>query len=80
MSESVSVAEAKRHFSELLRRVGDGEEFVVTSHGRPVAQIGPPRVPGAARRRAAIERILELRKGNRLDGLTIREMIDEDRR
>ena len=41
MRRSISAAEANRGFSELLRRVREGQQFVVTSHGRPVAQIAP---------------------------------------
>jgi prevent-host-death family protein len=34
--------EAKSHFSELLRRVTrEGEKFVVTVRGKPVAVLGP---------------------------------------
>jgi prevent-host-death family protein len=38
---AVSAAEANREFSALLRRVREGQSFVVTSHGRPVARIVP---------------------------------------
>lgn len=45
----VPVAEAKAKFSEMLRRAGEGEEIVVTSHGRPVARIVPPEAPRPSR-------------------------------
>lgn len=45
----VPVAEAKAKFSEMLRRAGEGEEIVVTSHGRPVARIVPPEAPRPTR-------------------------------
>jgi prevent-host-death family protein len=38
----VSTAEAKNRFSELIRFVEDGEQVIITRHGRPVAQIAPP--------------------------------------
>lgn len=38
----MSVAEAKRRFSELLDRVASGERFVVTRRGRPAAALCPP--------------------------------------
>lgn len=41
MDEVVSVAEANRNFSRILRRVRDGHNYVVTSHGRPVARLIP---------------------------------------
>lgn len=41
MSKHIGAAEANRQFSELLRQVGEGETFVITSHGKPVAEIRP---------------------------------------
>ena len=41
MDETVSAAEANRNFSQILRGVREGQTYVVTSHGRPVARIGP---------------------------------------
>ena len=38
----IGTAEAKNRFTELLRIVEDGEQVVITRHGRPVAQITPP--------------------------------------
>ena len=35
----VSVAEAKAHLSELLDRVEQGEEIVITRRGKPVAKV-----------------------------------------
>lgn len=43
--ETVSAAEANRQFSRLLREVKQGKTYIVTSHGRPVAQIAPPEEP-----------------------------------
>lgn len=31
--------EARTHFSDLLRRVSSGEEFLVTTRGKPVARL-----------------------------------------
>lgn len=41
MDKAVSAVEANRRFSQLLRSVRDGDSYVVTSHGRPVARIIP---------------------------------------
>jgi prevent-host-death family protein len=41
MDKLVSAAEANRRFSRILREVGEGRSYVVTSHGRPVARIVP---------------------------------------
>ena len=46
----VSTAEAKNRLSELIRAVEDGEQVVITRHGRPVAQLArPPVEPRKAR-------------------------------
>jgi prevent-host-death family protein len=37
----VSVAEAKNRLPELIRAMEDGEEVIITRHGKPVAQIAP---------------------------------------
>jgi len=41
MEEAVSAADANRRFSVLLRGVREGNSYVVTSHGKPVARILP---------------------------------------
>jgi len=41
MERSISAADANRNFSTLLREVRDGDSFLVTSHGKPVARIVP---------------------------------------
>jgi prevent-host-death family protein len=40
MSE-IGAYEAKTHLSKLLERVEKGESFVITRHGRAVAELGP---------------------------------------
>nr|WP_292230726.1 type II toxin-antitoxin system Phd/YefM family antitoxin [Mesorhizobium sp.] len=37
----MSAADANRRFSHILRAVREGQSYVVTSHGRPVARIVP---------------------------------------
>lgn len=41
MDEAVSAADANRRFSHILRGVREGNSYVVTSHGKPVARILP---------------------------------------
>lgn len=41
MEKAISAAEANRRFSEVLRGVREGQSYVVTSHGKPVAKISP---------------------------------------
>jgi prevent-host-death family protein len=40
--ESVGTAEAKRRFSELVDRVGEGERILVSRRGRPAVALVPP--------------------------------------
>lgn len=57
MTKHIGAAEANRTFSDLLRKVGDGETFVITSHGKPVAEIRPAS-PVTPEQRAARKRLL----------------------
>jgi prevent-host-death family protein len=38
---SVGLFEAKTHLSEIIRRVVDGEMFIITVRGEPVAELRP---------------------------------------
>lgn len=40
---SLTATEVARRFSEVISRVGDGEEIEVVRNGVPVAQLGPAR-------------------------------------
>jgi len=53
----VAVRELKDRLSELLRRAEAGEEIVVTSHGRPVARLGPVEPFAAANAAEALRRL-----------------------
>ncbi|BAV52313.1 prevent-host-death family protein [Mesorhizobium loti] len=61
MEEAVSAADANRKFSHILRGVREGQSYVVTSHGRPVARIVPAdqQEGVASRSRAALLSRLE---------------------
>ena len=59
MPTQIGSFEAKTKFSELLRKVGQGERFTVTLRGRPVARLEPILDHGisAEEREAAFERL-----------------------
>jgi prevent-host-death family protein len=60
---SVTAREANQGFSELLSKVEEGEEVVITKRGRPVAVMSPYRRPEITpERRRAIEKVIELTK------------------
>lgn len=69
---TISVAEAKNRFSELLARVELGEEIAVTRHGKPVARLIAAQPFDAqaqkARVREALDRLAELRRSVVLEG------------
>lgn len=78
MSERVVGAfEAKTHLSALLERVAQGEEIVITRHGRPIARLLPAvrPTPHAA---AAAERLLEIGRSQQL-GFDWQGLRDEGR-
>jgi prevent-host-death family protein len=78
MSFSVGIYEAKNKLSELLDRVALGETIIVTRHGKDVALLTPVHARRASGQQA-IERLRQLRRGSRLNGLKIRDLRDEGR-
>lgn len=81
--ETVGTFEAKTHLSDLLDRVARGESFVITKHGRPIAQLAPidAATKNRVRERAkAIEALRRYKRHKLPKGVTIRDLIDEGRR
>lgn len=78
--KTVGAFEAKTHLNKLLERVSKGETIQITRRGIPVAKL----VPADEEQKPDLQKIgreiREIRKGIRLKGLTIRELIDEGRR
>ncbi|HXS75008.1 MAG TPA: type II toxin-antitoxin system prevent-host-death family antitoxin [Terracidiphilus sp.] len=59
----VSTAEAKNRLTELIRSVEAGERIVITRHGKPVAQIGPPPTEVRRARLGGMRKRIHLRPG-----------------
>ena len=76
----VGAYEAKTHLAQLLKRVSRGERITITKHGVPVAMLVPAAAAGARPVAETIAGLRRLRAGHRLDGLRLRDMIDEGRR
>lgn len=76
----VGAYEAKTHLSQLLDRVAKGERITITRHGVPVADLVPvdPRPHGSISE--TIAALKEFRRGQRLEGDSLRDMIEEGRR
>lgn len=77
---SIGAYEAKTHLPRLLDEVAKGERITITKHGHPVAVLVPPDAVGVRDVDAVMDRFRELRKGVRLDGLSIKDLINEGRR
>ncbi|MEK7407453.1 MAG: type II toxin-antitoxin system prevent-host-death family antitoxin [Acidobacteriota bacterium] len=76
----VGAFEAKTYLPALLARVAKGERITITKHGVPVAMLVPVAAAPAQSPRELIGKLRELRKGNRLGGISIRALIEEGRR
>jgi len=77
--EAVGAYEAKTHLPRLLDDVAAGKSVVITKHGVPVARLVPARQQVAAPQEI-IDALRETRRGVRLDGLSLRDLISEGRR
>ncbi|MFO8058234.1 MAG: type II toxin-antitoxin system prevent-host-death family antitoxin [bacterium] len=77
--ESVGAYEAKTHLAQLLERVAKGEKITITRHGRPVAVLQPSDSSKKAPVGEVIDQLKQFRSRHRLDGLSLREMIEEGR-
>jgi antitoxin (DNA-binding transcriptional repressor) of toxin-antitoxin stability system len=76
----VGVSEARSCWDALLRRVFGGETVHITRRGRLVAKLVPADFRERVDLKKVVEEIRELRKGASLGTMTIRELIEEDRR
>jgi prevent-host-death family protein len=78
--KEVGSYEAKTHLPELLNQVLKGEKITITKHGVPIAILVPVSESKSTDINQAITRIKQLRKKLSLDGLSIRDLINEGRR
>ena len=78
--DKIGAYEAKTHLPKLLDRVSKGERITITRHGVPVAVLLPPECRQKSDPVKIIRELRKLRKQNRLNGLRLREMIEEGRR
>ena len=79
----IGVHGAKTQLPKLLERVGRGERFLITKHGRPVAELVPAAVEAAVDVKEIIQQMQEWQEteGPTLGpGLTVRELREEGRR
>ena len=77
---TVGAFEAETHLSSLLERVAEGEEVVITKHGKPVAQLVGVAHIDRERLNPAVEKLKLLRKQSTLGGLSWQALRDAGRR
>ena len=77
---TVGSFEAKTHLPALLERVAKGERITITKHGIPIAMLIPVSPSSKKDPKELVRQMLELRKGNRLRGFSIRELVERGRR
>ena len=79
--EKIGVYAAKTHLASLLDRVEEGEELLITRHGRAVARLVPVEPQDqAAQARALVEEIRSTRKGFRVSGKELSALVQAGRR
>ncbi len=79
MHTIIGTYEVKTHLSNLLAKVRNGSEFTITHYGTPVAKLVPiSRDRGKIDK--AISKLKEIRKGCRLNGLKIKDLLNEGRK
>jgi prevent-host-death family protein len=77
---TVNLAHAKAHLSELIDKIEQGEEVVITRRGRPAARLGPVEKPRQPIDFKALEEFRErMPRLRKPAGELIREMRDDDR-
>ena len=78
--KTVGATYARTHFHKLVEQVIKGEQIRITRRNRPVAMLVPVEPASVPDRHEAIRAMKEFRKGRKLDGLSIRDMIADGRR
>jgi len=78
--KTVGAFEAKTHLAELLQQASEGETILITRRGVPVAKLVTVGHPERHDLKEVVRSLREIRKGARLKGTTLRELINEGRR
>ncbi len=73
----IGAYEAKTHLPKFLERVEKGERFVITRHGRAVAELVPVSRRDPEKIRKAIEDLKAFQRTHSLGGPSVREMMKE---
>ncbi|MHB1361419.1 MAG: type II toxin-antitoxin system Phd/YefM family antitoxin [Thermoleophilia bacterium] len=74
----VGAYEAKTHLPKLLNRVKNGESFVITKHGHPVAELVPIAGSDPVKAKVAIEDLNDLRAALKQRGVRLKDVLGKD--
>jgi prevent-host-death family protein len=77
---TVGSFEAKTHLPQLLERVVQGEEFIITRRGKAIARLVSVEVAQQKNITQTISAMKELRAGATLGGLSWQDLRDEGRK
>lgn len=77
-AEPVSAYDAKTHLPRLLERTARGERFVITRHGKPVAQLIPFEQVDEALVARTIDRVHKVRARLARQGVTLSSVLKDD--
>ena len=62
MAKRIGALEARTHFSQIIEQAEQGEDFVITRRGRPVAKIVPFIQAPKMTRQEAFAQLMEMRR------------------
>lgn len=79
--QEIGAFEAKNQLSALLARVEQGEEIMITRRGKPVAKLTSPVSEFNVKlAMEAADRIRKRSENHTLNGMSIKDLINEDRK
>ena len=78
--KTIGAFEAKTHLAQLLQAASEGETFLITRRGVRLARLVMADQPEKHDLKQVVRDLREIRKEARLNGATLRELIDEGRR
>ena len=78
--KEVGAYEAKTHLAKLLDEVSGGETITISRHGMPVAVMMPVPSQQKIPPFEVIAKLRRLREHARLDGLSLKDLIEEGRK
>jgi prevent-host-death family protein len=77
---TMGIYEARTRWSELIGRVAQGEHFTITRHGIPIADLLPSKAHQHRPLPEVFAKMRAARKGRRLEGISLRDLIREGQR